>query len=482
MFWPLDPVHRKASLGMIAEGGHVDKVGRTGSWEPDTCGLACDDIENGFPDKVPTSSGNALRPLLIVEAANPEWTSVPLVGWNLARSIMERTNGLIVTQIRNRDAFLRAGLVQDRDFVTIDNERVAHLLHRLSTYLRGGENKGWTVVTALSSFSYYSFEREVWRLLGGRLKAGEFDLVHRITPLSPTSQSSIATRLSKHKIPFVLGPLNGGLPWPKGFSGVRSREREWLSLFRKLYRLMPSYRATRVRAAALIAGSRHTLSELPESCVKRAFLIPENAVDPARFPFRLRELSGNRLAVAFVGRLVPYKGADILIEAVAAYRGRLDIDVLIVGDGPQRSELEDAVRRKGLGNKVRFAGWVDQKDLAETLSGCHVLALPSVREFGGGVVLEAMSMGLVPIVANYGGPPELLDEQSGISVDFNDRKTLTAGFLAAFEKLEANPNLVAFLSNGAAMRVRKRYTWDVKADEMLQIYKWVVARSSKPIF
>jgi phosphatidyl-myo-inositol dimannoside synthase len=438
--------------------------------------------ETGASSKVAKSPGKALRPLLIAEAANPEWTSVPLVGWNLAHAIMQRTNALLVTQVRNRDALLRAGLIEERDFIAIDNERVARALYRLSERLRGGENKGWTVVTALSSFSYYSFEHEVWKLLGKRLMAGEFDLVHRITPLSPTSQSPIAKKLKRHEIPFVLGPLNGGVPWPKGFSDVRRREREWLSAIRKLYFLMPHYRTTRSEAAALIAGSRHTLSELPADCAERAFLIPENAADPDRFPFHLRELSGNRLAVAFVGRLVPYKGADILIEAVATYRGRLNIEVLIVGDGPQRQELEETVRRKGLWNSIRFAGWVGQKDLAATLAGYHVLALPSIREFGGGVVLEAMSMGLVPMVANYGGPPELIDDQSGIVVDFHNRETLIAGFIQAFERLEGNPGLVELLSGGTFRRVRERYSWQAKADQMCEIYNWILHRGPKPTF
>ncbi|MDR6820604.1 glycosyltransferase involved in cell wall biosynthesis [Neorhizobium sp. 2083] len=438
--------------------------------------------ENGAHSSITKSPGKALRPLLIAEAANPEWTSVPLVGWNLAHAIMQRTDALLVTQIRNRDALLRAGLVEERDFIAIDNERVARAFYRLSERLRGGANKGWTVVTALSSFSYYSFEREVWRLLGKRLMAGEFDLVHRITPLSPTSQSPIVGKLKKYGIPFVLGPLNGGVPWPKGFSDVRSREREWLSAIRKLHFLMPSYRATRSEAAALIAGSRHTLGELPASCAERAFLIPENAADPERFPFQLRELSGDRLAIAFIGRLVPYKGADVLIEAVAAYRGRLNIEVLIVGDGPQRKELEETVRRKGLWKSVKFAGWVEQRDMASTLAGYHVLALPSVREFGGGVVLEAMSMGLVPIVANYGGPPELIDDQSGIAVDFQDRESLIAGFTKAFEYLEINPGLVSSLSNATSRRVRKRYSWQAKAAQMTEIYNWILYRGPKPIF
>ena len=70
-------------------------------------------------------------------------------------------------------------------------------LFKLAGMLRGGAGKGWTTGTAFSSLAYYSFERAVWRQFGERLAAHEFDLVHRITPLSPTSPSLIAGRLKK---------------------------------------------------------------------------------------------------------------------------------------------------------------------------------------------------------------------------------------------------------------------------------------------
>src|ERR1700730_4904112 len=141
-------------------------------------------------------SGRPYRVLLLAEAANPEWASVPLIGWSLSRSLAEITHAHLVTHIRNREALTRSGMVEGRDFTVINNELTARPLWKLAERLRGGAGKGWTTAAAFSSLAYYSFELGVWRQFGRRIKAKEFDLVHRITPLSPTSQSLIAGSLA----------------------------------------------------------------------------------------------------------------------------------------------------------------------------------------------------------------------------------------------------------------------------------------------
>ena len=424
-----------------------------------------------------------MRVLLIAEAANPEWISVPLVGWSLARAIAGQTSAHLVTQVRNRDAILRAGLVEGREFTAIDSERFAAPLHRFSNLMRGGKGVGWTMVTALDALSYYYFEWLVWKCFGDAIRRREFDLVHRITPLSPTTPSILAKRCARASTPFILGPLNGGVPWPKHFGSARRKEREWLSYVRGAYKLLPGYASTLAQASAIIVGSQSTLSEIPGRFRDKCIYMPENAIDPARFTSRASKISSGVLRACFVGRLVPYKGPDMLLEAVAPLvrGGRLHLD--IIGDGPLMPALSAYIREQNLQSGVTLHGWIAHEKLEPVMRESQLLLFPSIREFGGGVVLEAMALGIVPVVVDYAGPGELVTEAVGFKIPLGDRQFIVNRLRNTVTAICNEPQQLLVKSEAACARVRDHFTWDVKARQIIEVYDWVrKRRPNKPEF
>lgn len=427
--------------------------------------------------------GDAMRPpLLIAESANPEWSSVPLEGWSHSRAIQRLVGGHIVTQVRNRAAFERAGALAE-EFTAIDSEKVAAGVNKVGQRLTGGKGKGWTTLMAASVPAYYYFEHLLWERFGDRLARGEFSLVHRLTPLSPTLPSLIASRCKEIGVPFVWGPINGGVPWPAAFDRERRREREWLSYVRGAYRYLPGYRASRASASALICGSRHTASEIAPRYLDRVVYIPENAFDPSRFSVRRERRASVPLRCVFLGRLVPYKGGDMLLEAAAELvkAGRLTID--FVGDGPERSRLEGLASELGLGDAVRFLGLVPHTEVQRHLADADLMTFPSIREFGGAVILEAMAVGVVPMAVAYGGPGELMTEATAYPVQIGNREEVIGRFRSALEAAVGDPAGIDRRSAAAMERAHRLYTWDAKAAQTREVYRWVLGeRADRPEF
>jgi glycosyltransferase involved in cell wall biosynthesis len=422
--------------------------------------------------------------LLIAEAANPEWVSVPLVGWSIAMALRKIANVHLVTQVRNREAIMRAGLREGVDFTVIDNEVLMKPLWKLATALRGGDSgKGWAVVGAVQSLSYPLFERMVWKRFGKRIKAGEFDVVHRVTPLSPTTPSLLAKHCKKAGVPFVVGPINGGVPWPKGFDKERREEGEWLSYLRPLYKLQPGIAGTWRNASAIIVASRSAASGLPESAREKTIFIPENAIDPDRFKVLSDSSRYDQLDMCFIGRLVPCKGLEMALNAaqhlLRAGRARFTI----IGDGPLRSALQQQAEYLGIGSAVEFAGWVDHREIPSIADKSSIFMFPSIREFGGGAVVEAMALGLVPIVVNYGGPGEIVTDQTGFRLPLGSRETITEAAEALLNDIaEGRHDLAAMAANGLK-RVKSLYTWDAKARQLIEVYDWICGRrADRPRF
>jgi starch synthase len=396
------------------------------------------------------------------------------------RALSRIVDGHLVTHVRNRKHILDAGESLDR-LTFIDTKRLDRPIHGISEIMAGHPDRGRTTATAFGSLLYYYFEHVLWRTLGDQIRAHEWDIVHRLTPLTPTMPSLLASKCARHGVPFVVGPLNGGLPWPKEFGHLRIRENEWLSYVREAYKLLPGYRATRRCASAIITGSKDTRAQIAQAFQDKTVYVPENGIEPARFA---RHRSGPvtlPLKVAFVGRLALFKGLDMLVEAAAPLvrDGRVKLD--LIGDGPEAAALRALAAREGLPESI-FAGWIENKKLQERLTQSDVFAFPSIREFGGGVVLEAMALGLVPIVMDYGGPAEFVSPNTGFRLPMSERAEIVRSLRALLERLAADPSALEAMGGRARDHIFRSFTWDAKAAQILEIYRWALGRRDKPDF
>lgn len=416
------------------------------------------------------------RVLLLAEACNPTWTSVPLVGYNFARALAENPDlqVTLVSHVRNQQALEADPIAEIARLVFINNEWIAKPLYTAGKLIRGGKSLGWTTNMAINWPAYIAFELQAAKALQAELDTKSFDIIHRLTPVSPTMPSALAT---KTDVPMIIGPLNGGLPWPDEYPELRKKEREWLVPIRNVYRKLPYYRSCYRKLAAVIAGSRHTQTETPEDFAGRQIYMPENGIDPARFQIADGWTAPEgRFQFVAVGRLVPYKGFHLTLQAMAASETLRNCNFTIVGDGPEKERLQNQAADLGLADRVEFSGWMPQEDLAKKLRASQAFVFPSVREFGGGVVLEAMASGLPSVIVDYGGPAELVTPETGFALPLTEEHELIASLTKAMKQLASNHSLCERLASAALDSVKANHVWSAKARRMLAIYDQVLDR------
>jgi glycosyltransferase involved in cell wall biosynthesis len=416
------------------------------------------------------------RVLLIIEQCNPEWASVPLVGYEFYKALRQLADITLVTHQRNQ-----AALEKVRDGQSIRYISESSSSRNFYTLISKISNRGainWPLHHALSFPLYEEFNRQVYREFGPAVRQGEFDLVHAITPMMPRYPYKIIKACQN--TPFILGPVNGGVPFPENFQDIAWREFAQYNFLRAFTHLIPGYAYTYRKADYIFAGSSFTLDFLQRTFAlpsEKIELFPENGLSPEFFQPSKRERVGGPLQLLFVGRLVPYKGADILIEALACLpqEWRRRVHLHVVGDGQERQNLEAQVERLALAGTVSFAGWVDQKHTKDFYAAADIFCFPSIREFGGAVVLEAMASGLPSIVADNGGIAEYVTADCGFKIEPRSREYLVEKLADHIAQLCRDDMLRQVMGQNARQRA-EHFAWDQKASHLTKTYEMILAR------
>lgn len=207
-----------------------------------------------------------------------------------------------------------------------------------------------------------------------------------------------------------------------------------------------------------------------------------SAVDPAALePTASREVVRAALGAApdtpcvlVAANLVPRKGVDVLLAAVAALAPRARCALWIAGDGPERAALEADAARLGLGERVHFLG--RRSDVPDLLEACDVFALPSRLEGLGVAALEAMARGRPVVASAVGGLAQIVvPEETGLLVPPGDAEALAA----ALERLLANPALARRLGAAGAKRVAEHFLAEQMVAAYEALYREILAERAR---
>jgi len=223
------------------------------------------------------------------------------------------------------------------------------------------------------------------------------------------------------------------------------------------------------RADAIVATSHHYIDSSPVlQRYRRKIRIIPLGFDPPDFAMDefLDNQRGNEPQYFFVGRLVPYKGVPVLLEALQYTAGRL----LIGGTGPWEKNLKQQVALAKLQDRVKFLGNISEAEKFQHLAGCDVFVLPSINraEAFGMVLLEAMAMGRPVVVSDLPTGVRLL-VQDGVN-GFRFPPGEAPALARILRYLADNPAQAKRLGESGRQLVREEYTVDRMVNRYFDLY------------
>lgn len=182
------------------------------------------------------------------------------------------------------------------------------------------------------------------------------------------------------------------------------------------------------------------------------------------------------LDFVFLGRLVSDKGANLAIEALAALcseEGFSSLNLTIIGDGPDRLDLENLAKKLDVADRVTFAGPMQGEILVNALNQHKVILIPSLwEEPFGNVALEGMACGCIPIVSDGGGLPDAVGK-AGLLFERGNVKALARSIKSLLADQDLQRQLIA---NAEAHLLNHRP--DKVAAEYLKVIKEALKQKS----
>lgn len=407
-----------------------------------------------------------LKVLISAYACEPNRGSEPGIGWNWVNQIARFHDVWVITRANNKEH-----IEQSLEDKTIPN--LHWIYFDLSYWIRFWKKgaRGVQIYYYLWQIGAYFIARLFHKKVG-------FQLTHHVTFTRYWTPSFI----SLLPIPFIWGPVGGGESTPRAlYKTLRFHGRLYevlRNIARWIAHIDPFVRLTAHRASISVATTKETAVKLRTLGAKRV-IIHSNVGLPQNDIFNLNSIKtfhSQPIRFFSIGRLLHWKGFHLGILAFSKYNQTCNetykvSEYWIIGDGPERRNLENLVRTLGIENKVRFWGNLSRNEVLEKLAESNVLIHPSFHDSGGWVCAEAMAVGKPVICLDIGGPALQVTSDTGIKIPVGSPEQIVKDIYSALNVLAEDQKLRIKKGMAARKRVIEHFQWNTKGEIINSLYE-----------
>jgi glycosyltransferase involved in cell wall biosynthesis len=324
------------------------------------------------------------------------------------------------------------------------------------------------------------FEARQQRIARRLRRQFPFDYVHRITP-SAIQEPTWAGRLGK---PLIIGPIIAADEPPLAFAPFLSRpvsppglprwrpERVAGRICREIVTRAKGRRSHLHQARRILVGTRTALRHVPPHLREKCRLVTYSGVEHEIFiPPPARSVT-NTLRLLFVGRLVPYKGVELLLRAVeiAARSCSIKLDIIGGADAGYKDFLLRVIQELRLEPSVDFMAPVPRDQLPSLYQRADVFCFPTLCDTYGIALLEAMSCGCAVLVSDVAGAGEIVNGENGLKVRLDTPDEYIREYAEKIVALAQNRELRARLGEEARRYILREHDWNRIGEQLLSVY------------
>ncbi len=259
-------------------------------------------------------------------------------------------------------------------------------------------------------------------------------------------------------VPYVISLRGGDVPGAEARVGT-------------LHRVLAPLRHAVLRHARAVVANSAGLARLSEQFDPIAVQVIPNGVDTEFFcPAADPRSDSGEVRFLFAGRFQPQKNLFVLLDQFAnvIVRSSRPLHLTLIGDGPQRGDLQAHAQTLGVADRVDWRGWLDKAALREQYQRADVFLNPSLYEGMPNTVLEAMACGLPVIASRVIGNDEVVEhEATGLLFDLDRPSDLAT----AMAELANGPARRASMGTQARRSACEKFSWDSTATRYAQLFE-----------